>query len=101
MKRIPGFSWAHDSLNALNPHELQDRGIQVYFAPNIEHGVKLVNLEDGSVLSLKEKEHPPKEGYFAGYDSLQQWCNEKHHPFTETNGIVTVGLTDKHLESIG
>jgi hypothetical protein len=84
------FQWAENNLNVQTPHELQDRGVQVYFAPNIPANVKLVDLEDGTVDSFHDGEERSRVGYYADYDSLQRYTREHNLPFLESEGRVSV-----------
>lgn len=88
--RMEYFQWAQNNLAAQTPHELQDRGVQVYFAPNISSNVKLVDLEDGSITSFHEGEDRSQVGYYAEYDSLQRYAEQHDLPFIETSGQVSV-----------
>lgn len=84
------FEWAQNNFDVQTPHELQDRGVQVYFAPNIPADVKLVNLETGDIVQFHPGEFRRDVGYYAQYDSLQRYCREHGIPFVETSGIVSV-----------
>ncbi|MBI3967592.1 MAG: hypothetical protein HY329_18295 [Chloroflexi bacterium] len=53
------FEWAENNLRAQTPHELQSRGVNVFFAPNVEAGCKVVNLADGRVDSFQTEEERP------------------------------------------
>jgi hypothetical protein len=84
------FEWAQNNLAIQTPHALQDRGVQVYFAPNIPSNVKLVNLGTGRVVSFHDGEQRPLNGYYAEYDSLSSYAEKYHLPFVEIGGLVTV-----------
>jgi hypothetical protein len=88
--RMEGFEWARNNLGVLTPYELQALGVNVYFAPLIERGRRIVNLADGRVDVLLPEEHPPRTGYYADYESLARYCEKHGLPFAEINGIVTV-----------
>lgn len=87
---MDGFDWAQNNLGVSSPHELQDRGVNVYFAPNIAAGTKLVDLGDRAVRSFREAEHRPRDGYYAAFDDLARYCIAQRIPLVETNGEVTV-----------
>ena len=84
------FEWAQNNLAVETPHELQARGVQVYFAPNIPSNVKLVNLRTGRVVSFHVGEQRPLNGYYAEYDSLQRYAEKYRLPFAEIEGLVIV-----------
>ncbi|HEX6506814.1 MAG TPA: hypothetical protein VF221_04205 [Chloroflexota bacterium] len=85
------FEWAQNNLDVQTPHELQDdRGVQVYFAPNIPSNVRLVNLGTGRVVSFHEGEERPLYGYYAEYDSLQRYTERRGRPLEESGGLVSV-----------
>jgi hypothetical protein len=84
------FQWAENNLSVQTPHELQDRGVQVYFAPNIPADVKLVDLEDGTVDSFHHGEERSRVGYYADYGSLRRYTREHDLPFLESEGRVSV-----------
>ena len=84
------FEWAQDNLDVKTPHELQDRGVQVYFSPNIPSDVKLVDLQNGNIRSYHPGEDRPQVGYYAEFDSLGRYCREHGLPFIETQGLVSV-----------
>ena len=84
------FQWAENNLDVRTPHELQDRGVQVYFAPNIPSNQRLVDLENGNVRTYHDGEKRPLVGYYAEESSLERYCRERGLPFQETSGVVTV-----------
>ena len=84
------FEWAQNNLDVETPHELQNRGVQVYFAPNIPSNVRLVDLEDGSIDTFHEGEDRSQVGYYADYDSLRRYTEEHGLPFVETGGRVSI-----------
>ena len=71
-------------------HELQDRGVQVYFSPNIASNERLVDLENGNVRTYHDGEDRPQVGYYAEETSLERYCREHGLPFQETSGTVSV-----------
>lgn len=86
-----GFDWAGDNFPVDTPHQLQDQGVQVYFAPNIPSDVKLVNLATGTLATYYPGEdRPTGNTFYADYDSLQRYCAEHNLPFIETSGTVSV-----------
>lgn len=94
---MDGFEWAENNLDVRDPPELQNRGVNVFFAPNIESGKKVVNLADGSVEFFWPEEHRPESGFFADYESLARYCRRPVIPLTETEGYVStqpVGLDE-------
>lgn len=84
------FTWAQNNLNVQTPHELQDRGVQVYFAPNIPYNVEIINLDTGTVTSFHDGEDRGQYGYYANYDSLKRYTRQHDLPFSESNGQVSV-----------
>lgn len=87
---MEGFEWAENNLGMGSPHELQDRGVNVYFAPNIAPDTKVVNLAQGRVEDFRDGEERPQHGYYANYDSLARYCYEHGIALNETNGSVSV-----------
>jgi len=87
---MDGFDWARNNLGAESPHALQDRGVNVFFAPSIRPGVRVVDLGTGRVAFFQEEEQRPQEGYFADLESLERFCREAGLPLTETNGQVVL-----------
>lgn len=83
------FEWAEGNIagrapvDVSTPHALQDQGVQVYFAPQIESGRKLVNLATGRVERFFEEERRPDEGYYADFDSLERFCRRHGLPLQE------------------
>jgi hypothetical protein len=84
------FQWAEDNLDVRTPHELQDRGVQVYFSPNIASNERLVDLENGNVRTYHDGEDRPQVGYYAEERSLERYCREHGLPFYETSGTASV-----------
>jgi len=82
------FEWAENNLDAHDPHELQDRGVQGYFAPNVRANERIVDLTDGRVDVLKEDEPKPQAGYFASLESLERYCRRHGIPLSERDGYV-------------
>lgn len=86
---MDGFEWAQNNLDAETPHELQERGINVFFAPNISPETKVLDLASGRVDSFFEGQERPREGYYADYESLARYCRERGIPLVETDGQVS------------
>ncbi|HEX6544400.1 MAG TPA: hypothetical protein VF040_21765 [Ktedonobacterales bacterium] len=87
---MEGFAWAENSFGVQEPHQLQDEGVNVYFAPMIAPNEKVVNLANGHVERFMEDEHRPKSGYYAEFDSLARYCRYHGLPLTETDGQVSI-----------
>lgn len=83
------FEWAVNNLGIESPHELQDRGVNVFFAPNIDQECRVVNLADGRVNSFWSEEHLPLSGLYADYEGLMRYAEQRGMPFSETNGQVS------------
>lgn len=89
---MDNFTWAQNNLGVDTPHHLQDRGVQVYFAPNIPSEVKIVNLDRGTITSFHEgEERTPEGNFYAEFDSLERFVRRQNLPFAESGGIVEVG----------
>lgn len=86
---MQGFEWAENNLSVQTPHQLQDEGVNVYFAPMIAPNEKVVNLANGHVERFTEDEHRPKSGYYAEFGSLTRFCRYHGIPLTETDGQVS------------
>lgn len=84
------FGWAENNLDVRTPHELQDRGVQVYFSPNIPSDQRLVDLENGNVRTYFDGEDRPQVGYYAEEQSLERYCRDNGLPFHETSGTASV-----------
>jgi hypothetical protein len=85
------FEWATNNLGAPTPHELQSRGIDVFFAPNIDDNAKVIDLADGTVdRFFPGQERPPAPRYYADYDSLARYCLSHGIPLVETDGQITM-----------
>jgi hypothetical protein len=87
---MDGFEWAQNSLGAESPHALQERGVNVFFAPSIRPGIKVVDLADGRLAFFREDEERPRQGYFADVESLERYCLAQGLPLNETNGQLSV-----------
>ncbi len=87
---MEGFEWAENNLGAQTPHQLQDQGVNVYFAPMIAPNEKVVNLANGRVERFVEDEPRPDAGYYAEFESLERFCLAHHLPLTETDGQASV-----------
>lgn len=87
---MEGFEWAENNLGAAKPHELQSRGVNVFFAPNIQPDTKVVNLADGGVDRFAPGQDRPPAGYYADYESLERYCRQQNLPLTETSGQISI-----------
>ncbi|MGZ3581136.1 MAG: hypothetical protein ACXWQR_01680 [Ktedonobacterales bacterium] len=83
------FEWAENNLGVQTPHQLQNEGVNVYFAPMIAPNEKVVNLANGRVERFMEDEHRPSSGYYAEFESLARFCRHHGIPLTETSGQVS------------
>lgn len=90
---MDGFAWAQENFNVKTPHELQSRGVNVYFAPEIPTGTKVVNLGNGHVEQFRDGEQRPASGYFANDATLAHYCREAGIPLVETNGQMSTEPT--------
>ncbi len=85
------YEWAEANLEGRvdpevsTPHDLQRAGVHVYFAPHIEADRKVVNLGTGEVEQFFADEGRPQEGYYADFDSLEQFCRRNGLPFQEVD----------------
>lgn len=86
---MEGFEWAEDNFGVDSPHALQAKGPNVFFAPNIRPGIKVVNLANGQVDLFQEEEGRPQSGYYADYDDLARYCERNGISLSETNGQVS------------
>lgn len=83
------LTWVESNFDVRGPHDLQSRGVNVYFPPNIPYGVKTVNLVDGSIKLFQDGEDRSQKGAYADFDSLARFCLEMGRPLVETNGVVS------------
>jgi hypothetical protein len=88
--REHAMDWAQQNLRCDDPHDLQSRGLQVYFAPQVERGVRVVDLSDGRVDTFRADEAIPTQGYFVEFDSLARYCVRWGAPLQEVDGLVTL-----------
>ena len=65
------FTWAENNLDVETPHELQGRGVNVFFAPQIAPATKVVNLADGRTTQFAEGQNRPDGGLYAAYNGLE------------------------------
>jgi hypothetical protein len=84
------FEWGQNSLGGNTPEELQRRGLNVYFAPNVPTNTKVVNLANGRIDWFRERERPPTSGYYADFDSLIRFCERNGATLQETDGLAVV-----------
>lgn len=87
---MEGFEWAEANLNAESPHELQSRGVNVYFAPNIGAEMKVINLADGRVEQFWKEEDRPQTGYYLNAEDLARYCRQHGLPYSENNGQISL-----------
>jgi len=87
---VEGFEWAENSLDAQSPHQLQNEGVNVYFAPNIAPNEKVVNLANGLVERFAEDEPRPLRGYYAEFESLDRFCRYRQLVLIETDGQISI-----------
>lgn len=87
---VEEFEWAENNLGAQVPHQLQDHGVNVYFAPMIAPNEKVVNLANGRVERFVDDEPRPKTGYYAEFISLERYCRTNKLPLNEIDGQVTI-----------
>jgi hypothetical protein len=87
---MQGFEWAENNFGVQTPHELQNEGVNVYFAPMIAPDEKVVNLANGRVERFFAHEHRPQTGYYAEFDSLERFCRRRGLPLVETDGQVSI-----------
>jgi hypothetical protein len=87
---MEGFEWAENNLGVQEPHQLQNEGVNVYFAPMIAPNEKVVNLANGRVERFMEDEQRPRSGYYAEFESLERYCRYHGIPLNETDGHVSV-----------
>lgn len=83
---MDGFEWAEANLGATGPHALQDEGVNVYFAPQIAPGAKVVDLSSGQIEQFASGVERPRTGYYADFDSLERYSRSKDLPLNEVEG---------------
>jgi hypothetical protein len=83
------FNWAANNLRVDDPHELQTRGVNVDFAPQIEGEKKVVHLSDGRFEYFWDEERRPRQGYYADFGSLERHCRNKGLRLEETEAYVS------------
>ena len=84
------FAWAENNLDVGTPQELQGRGVNVYFAPQIAPETKVVDLADGRVTQFEDGQTRPTSGLYANFDGLERYCRREGIPLGETNGQVSL-----------
>jgi hypothetical protein len=82
---MDGFAWAENNLRVDTALELQGKGVNVYFAPNVRPEAKVVNLDNGRVEWFQPEERRPQTGCFADYEGLMRYCRENGIPLNETD----------------
>jgi len=86
---VQGFAWAEGNFDVSTPHELQAKGVNVYFAPEIPYNTQVVNLANGHIDHFPSGAHRPQQGYFADYASLERYCMQTGTPLVQTDGQVS------------
>ena len=87
---MENFAWGHDALGANTPKELQRHGVNVFFAPNIRAGVRVVDLATGGVTIFNEDQPRPKAGYFADLESVARYCERAGASMEERDGLARI-----------
>jgi len=87
---LDDFTWAKNTLRVDTPGHLQAQGVNVFFAPNISPSTKVVNLGTGQIDTFQPDEHRPETGYYADFDSLARYLEERDLTWHETEGQVFV-----------
>lgn len=87
---MEGFAWAENNLGVDTPHELQARGVNVFFAPDIDRNVLVINLANGRIDTFHSAEERPRAGYYVGYNDLAGYCRGRGLPLNETNGQASI-----------
>ena len=87
---MEGFAWAENNLSAQTPRQLQEAGVDVYFAPMIAPNERVVNLANGRIELFFTDEPRPESGYYAEFASLERYCRAHDLPLNETNGQISV-----------
>ena len=90
MAQLEHFAWGQDALGVNSPGELQRRGVNVFYAPNIRPGVRVVNLQTGGVLMFQEDQQRPRDGYFADLESLIRYCERAGAACEERDGLARI-----------
>jgi hypothetical protein len=86
---VEAFDWAENNLDARTPGELQDAGVNVYFAPNVAPNRNVVDLANGQVEWFQPSEDRPRTGYYADREDLARFCETRGIPLVETNGQLS------------
>ncbi|HEY8598004.1 MAG TPA: hypothetical protein VIL85_06205 [Thermomicrobiales bacterium] len=84
------FAWATNNLDAGTPQELQEWGVNVFFAPQISLSTRVVNLANGLVTEFRKEQDRPTSGYYADYDGLARYCVRQGIPFSDYEGQASV-----------
>jgi hypothetical protein len=92
-QNVDAFEWAENNLGARTPHQLQDAGVNVYFAPNIAPNREVVNLANGQVEWFHPSEDRPGTGYYADREDLARFCDTRGVPLVETDGQLSTQST--------
>jgi len=93
---MEGFEWIANNLSVATPQDLQRERVNVYFAPEVKSGVKVVDCASGASHIFRENQLYPTTGYYADYDDLARYCLKQGIPLTETNGQVSIEPSTTH-----
>lgn len=86
---ITGIDWALNNLQVESVEQLQRGTVNVYRTPNIPDETKVVNLDDGQVLTFFQGQERP-DGFFAEIETLERYCLREGIPLAEVEGQLTV-----------
>ncbi len=84
------FDWGQNALGANTPEELERHGVNVFFAPNVKPGKRLVNLANGQVVNFQADQPRPTEGYYADLETVARYCERAGARLEERDGLATV-----------
>ena len=90
---VDAFEWAENNLAVRTPDQLQDAGVNVYFAPEIAPNREVVNLANGQVEWFQPSEDRPRTGYYADREDLARFCDTRGVPLVETDGQLSTQST--------
>lgn len=79
-----------NNLGVQTPHQLQDAGVNVYFAPMIAPGEKVAHLAVGRIWRFFADASRPDTGYYAEFASLERSCHAHALPLNETDGQASI-----------
>jgi hypothetical protein len=84
--QMQGFAWAEHNLGVPTPHDLQTRGGNVFFAPNVSPQTRVVDLGRGAVRQCQASQPSPTTGYYAAADALPRYAQAHGLALSETHG---------------